>query len=185
LAIALLAQPAARLVAIGGLSGSGKSTLAQALAAGFAPAPGARVIRSDVLRKRLMNVAPESRLPPASYTPEAAARGYGAMRAEAAASVAAGFSAIADATFLRPGERRDIAEVARAAGVPFIGLWLDAPAAALARRLDARRDDASDADAAVLAWQTGIDLGKMDWHRIDASSGPAETIAAARRIVEA
>ena len=44
------------LVAIGGLSGSGKSTLAAALAPGI----GARVLRSDVIRKRLFGLAPET-----------------------------------------------------------------------------------------------------------------------------
>jgi uncharacterized protein len=44
LAVALLTPEPPRLIAIGGLSGSGKSTVAQSLAAGLAPAPGARVI---------------------------------------------------------------------------------------------------------------------------------------------
>src|SRR5262249_51993364 len=38
------------LVAIGGLSGTGKSTLAQALAPGLGAVPGARVLRTDVIR---------------------------------------------------------------------------------------------------------------------------------------
>jgi hypothetical protein len=56
LAARLLRPRPSRLIAIGGLSGSGKSTLAAALASGT----GARVLRSDVIRKRLFGVSPET-----------------------------------------------------------------------------------------------------------------------------
>jgi uncharacterized protein len=102
------------------------------------------------------------------------------LRAEAAAVLAAGYSVIADAAFLRPEERRHIAEVAQTAGVPFTGIWLDAPAELLARRLEARHDDASDADVAALRLQTGWDLGAIDWQRVDAAGDAAATIAAAK-----
>ena len=71
LAVRLLRPRPGRLVAIGGLSGSGKSTLAAALAPGIE----ARVMRSDVIRKRLFGVAPETRLP-ASHAPEVSHRVY-------------------------------------------------------------------------------------------------------------
>src|SRR5271154_282650 len=48
-AAALLPQPV-RLVAVGGLSGTGKTVLASRLAAELGRRPGARVLRSDVLR---------------------------------------------------------------------------------------------------------------------------------------
>ena len=60
--------PAPRLVAIGGVSGTGKSTLARSLAPRLAPPPGAIVIRSDVVRKRLSGVRPETRLPLSAYS---------------------------------------------------------------------------------------------------------------------
>ncbi|MDE2462950.1 MAG: phosphotransferase, partial [Alphaproteobacteria bacterium] len=44
-----LAPPPPRLIAIGGFSGSGKSTLARSLAPGTGAAPGALVLRSDVI----------------------------------------------------------------------------------------------------------------------------------------
>ena len=50
--------------AIGGLQGTGKSTLARALAPDLGPAPGALVLRSDEIRKRLLGRAPEETLPP-------------------------------------------------------------------------------------------------------------------------
>ncbi|MGO8919659.1 MAG: AAA family ATPase [Stellaceae bacterium] len=179
LALSLLQRPPPRLIAIGGLSGSGKSVVAQALAARLPPAPGARLVRSDVLRKRLADVAPETRLPRASYSLAAAARVYAAMHDEAAAALAAGYCAVVDATFLRQGEREAIAALAQRAGVPFTGLWLAAPPEVLAARIAARRDDASDADRAVLEGQLGIDTGAIAWRRIDAARGPAETIGLA------
>ena len=171
----------ARLVAIGGLSGSGKSTLAAALAAEFAPCPGARVIRSDVTRKLLCGVAPETPLPASAYRPEITRRVYDALRRKAVTALAAGYSAIVDAVSLHPAERAALAEVARQAGVPFSGLWLEAAPEAMAERITTRRHDASDATAAVLARQLDHDPGPIDWTRLDAGGGPETTLAAARR----
>src|SRR3546814_1508301 len=64
----LLAPVSPRLVAIGGLSGTGKSTIAKLVAPCLGRAPGARILRSDVLRKRLAGVPPETPLPRASYS---------------------------------------------------------------------------------------------------------------------
>jgi predicted kinase len=52
----LLHPPDPCLVAIGGFSESGKSTLAQALAPSIGAVPGAVVLRSDQVRKRLCGV---------------------------------------------------------------------------------------------------------------------------------
>jgi aminoglycoside phosphotransferase family enzyme/predicted kinase len=183
LAAALLTEAPPRIIAVGGLSGSGKSSLGQALAALCRPAPGARLIRSDVLRKRLAQVPPETSLPRESYTLAASRRVYAALEEEARLTLAAGYTAILDATFLRAQERQAAAALAQAAGVSFIGLWLDAPHEMLAERLDARRNDASDADRAVLEWQRGIDTGPIDWRQLDTSAGPAATVAAARAVL--
>jgi aminoglycoside phosphotransferase family enzyme/predicted kinase len=184
LALAAIEESAPRLVAIGGFSGSGKSSLAQALAAGFRPPPGARVIRSDVIRKRMMGVAPETRLSPESYTPAAARDVYEALHREAAMTIAAGYTAVVDAAFLRPDERRAIGARAAALGVPFTGLWLEAPAEMLAERLDARRNDASDADRTVLDFQRRLELGPVDWHRVDATADLTTMAAVARSILQ-
>lgn len=170
-----------RLVAIGGPSGSGKSTLALALAPELGPLPGARVLRSDVARKLLFGVAPETRLPQSAYTAQVTRRVYERLARQAATALAAGYSAIIDAVALTPKERCRFAEIARRAGAPFIGLWLDADAAAMAARIGARRNDASDATAAILARQLRRDPGPIDWTRIDAGGDPQTTLAAARR----
>lgn len=184
-AVELLCTRTPRLIAIGGLSGVGKSTVAQALAPEVTPMPGARVVRSDVLRKRLFDVAPEVRLPPSAYDQATNARVYRTMQEHAWTSLAAGFTAIVDAAFLRPDERDNIAEVAKRAGVPFTGLWLEAPADVLQQRVTARHGDASDADAQIVRQQLTYDIGPVDWHRIDATRGTAANVAALRSFIAA
>jgi len=184
-AVAHLQPATPRLIAIGGLSGSGKSTLARNLAPDFRPLPGARIIRSDSLRKRLAGVAPETRLAPASYTPEMSQRIYTAMLTEARQVLAAGYTVIIDAAFLRAGERDAVDALAAELRVPCHGLWLDVPAGVLKERIAQRHDDASDADLAVLAWQLTLDLGPMAWQRIAAGTDPATSLAALRLAVKA
>ena len=176
LAVRLLCPRPCRLVAIGGLSGSGKSTLAAALA----PEIGARVLRSDVIRKRLFGVASETRLPASAYAPGVSQRIYRALRDKAATALAAEYSVIIDAVSLKPEERRSFAAFAEAAGVPFTGLWLAAPASTMGARLRARGRGASDASPAVLAQQVRQDAGPINWVILDAGTGPEACLAAAR-----
>lgn len=169
----------ARLIAVGGLSGSGKSTLARRLAPHIGRTPGAVVLRSDMIRKELMGVAPDRRLGPDGYAPEISARVYEAMARRATAVLASGYCAVADAVYARPDERSEIAGVAEAAGVPFTGFWLTAPRDTLAERIEARRGDASDATVAVLDSQLEYELGVVDWTEIDTSAGADATEKAA------
>jgi len=171
------------LVAIGGLSGTGKSTLTQSLAAELGPPPGARIARTDVLRKRMFGVEPETRLPAEAYARAVSARVYAAFQEETAAALAQGHAAIADATFVEPASRSAIEAVAARAGVPFLGFWLEAPEQVLFARVEARRDDASDADVAVLRRQLRYDLGPIGWHRIDVSGGSPHALARIRAII--
>jgi len=173
------------LIAIGGRTGVGKSTVAEALAPALKPAPGARIIRSDVLRKRLFSVAPEMKLPPSAYDSATTARVYAALQDQALAALGAGYTAIVDATFLREEERTRIASVAEFCRVPFVGVWLDAPREILAARIGARTGDASDADLSVLKQQLDFDAGALAWQHIDASSDVAHSAVAARALIDA
>ena len=60
------------------------------------------------------------------------------------------------------------------------GLWLEAPAAALHLRVDARHGDASDATGEVVSKQLSYDLGAVDWIKIDAGGSPQSTLAQAQ-----
>ena len=165
----LLRPPAPCLIAIGGLSGSGKSTLAMALAPSVGAVPGAVVLRSDEIRKRLCGVDPLERLGPEGYAPEVSTRVYQMVAERASLAIRGGHAAIADAVYARPADRQTIERVAADASVPFAGLWLDAPEAALIERTRRRRNDPSDADAAVIRMQQARDTGAIGWQRIDAS----------------
>lgn len=174
LASEVLAVPSKRLIALGGLSGSGKSTLAAAIAADIAPGSGALVVSSDVVRKRLMGVQPEQRLPPAAYATEISAQTYDRLFEDVSAALAAGQSVIADATFVRPADRRRLAALASAAGAPFHGLWLEAPADILRGRVAGRRGDPSDADVSVLEQQMREETGELNWPRLDSAGAGLE-----------
>ena len=173
-ACAALAPAAPALVAIGGLSGTGKTTLATSLAPRLGPVPGAVHLRSDTLRKRMLGVSTETRLPDSAYSSEMSAKVYARLEEQTSAVLNAGHAVIVDAVYLAPAERHAIAARARALGVPFCGLWLEAPRDVLVSRVEARRGDASDADARVIAMQVGRSTGDVDWTRVDAS-GRAET----------
>ncbi|MDB5406576.1 MAG: Zeta toxin [Rhodospirillales bacterium] len=180
----LLRPGAPRLVAIGGLSGTGKSTIARALAPALGAAPGARLLHSDAIRKRLFGLQPHERLPPNAYAPEVGARVYARQRDAAATVLRTGHSVIVDAVFARPEERDAAAAAAQDCGAAFTGLWLTAPAEVLRRRVTRRRGDMSDADVEVLEAQLGYALGTIDWGIVDASGTPEECLRNARAALD-
>jgi aminoglycoside phosphotransferase family enzyme/predicted kinase len=171
----LLHPPAPSLIAVGGLSGSGKSTLALRLAASVGAVPGAIVLRSDEIRKRLCGVPLLERLGPEGYSPQMSERVYASLAEHAGLIIREGHSVVVDAVYARPADRHVIEAVAAAASVPFVGLWLDAPETVLIDRTTQRRSDPSDADAAVVRMQIAQDTGEISWYRFDAS-GPAASV---------
>jgi len=169
-----------RLIAVGGLSGSGKTTLAARLAPGLGLAPGAVIVRSDVVRKQLFNVLPEVRLGPEGYTSIVNRKVYDAVVTRCRTVLATGYSAIADGTFASADDRAAIEQVAKGAGVPFSGVWLQAPPELLRSRVSARTNDASDATASVVDRQLASATALTGWHTIDASGSQEETETRAR-----
>jgi aminoglycoside phosphotransferase family enzyme/predicted kinase len=178
------AKPA--LVAVGGLSGSGKTTLAHVLAPDIGGAPGAVVIRTDVLRKRIYGVDLFDRLPREAYTRKASRRVYDQLQSLAGAALASGCSVIADAVFRTGKERVAICGVAQAAGVPFAGLWLEVTPGTQDARLTDRRNDVSDATVEVGRMQRRTAVAVADWPSLDADQDlPALCEAALRALAEA
>lgn len=172
--------PPARLIAVGGASGTGKSTLAARLAPTVGRAPGALHLRTDVLRKRLAGIAETDRLPPESYTPASHAQVYGVLADWTRRALVAGHSVVVDGVFGRPEERAAFERLAQIVGVPFQGIWLDAPRAVLLDRVAARRGDASDAGPEVVENQLRHDFGPIVWSRIAADRGIDAVEAEAR-----
>ena len=173
------AQP--RLVAVGGLSGVGKSTLAATLAPHIGRAPGAVVLRSDVERKHLFALEETKRLPEEAYGEWASRETYARLARKAALALQAGQSVVIDAVHAQPREREASARIAAEVGVPFTGLWLEAPLDQRLQRVQARSADASDADAQVVATQTAAPLAEDGWSAIDAAGDLATALEAARR----
>jgi predicted kinase len=180
-----LLEPAPpRLVAVGGFSGTGKTSVARALAPCLGAMPGAVILRSDIIRKHLFGCSARERLPAEAYAPEVSARVFATIRERAAVLLDAGRAVVADGVYGRDAERRAIERVAVAAGVPFRGIWLEAPAGVLQARVAARRDDASDADAAVVRRQVRtLNAAGVRWPKVAAGRALDEVVADARRIV--
>ncbi|MFQ6018147.1 MAG: AAA family ATPase [Kiloniellaceae bacterium] len=172
-----------RLVALGGLSGSGKTDLGRRLAPGLGAPPGALHLRSDVLRKARFGVDELTRLPAGAYNPEETRQVYAELASRARAGLRAGQSVIADAVYAKPEERAAIEAIARGLGVPFTGLWLEAPEDVLCGRVTARRDDASDATPDVVRRQLDADPGPLTWHRLDTAGAREAVATAAERIL--
>ncbi|MCC7049267.1 MAG: AAA family ATPase [Alphaproteobacteria bacterium] len=180
LALDCLDPPPPRLVAVGGISGTGKSTLAHAIAPAIGARPGAVVLRSDVFRKVLAGCDLFRRLPQSAYAAAMTEQVFDALARAAAIVLDAGHAAVADAVYLVPAQRERIAAVAHRRGVAFAGLWLEAPRSELERRVGDRQHDVSDAGAAVVRWQSGLDPGRLDWTRVDAGQPPHAVASAAR-----
>ncbi|MBI3467462.1 MAG: AAA family ATPase [Planctomycetes bacterium] len=138
-----------------GPSGSGKSTVAEAVVEEL----GAIRVRSDVERKRLLGLKPLERTAHKAadvYSAAATDRTYARLAELACAAVRAGYSAVADATFLKRSQRQQFQRLATQLDVPFAILDLQASETDLRQRVTERAmagSDASDADLAVLAQQ--------------------------------
>jgi hypothetical protein len=180
----LLQRRPSTIVAIGGLSGSGKSTLARALAPSIGAVPGAVVIRSDEVRKRLWGVPPLSRLDAAAYSPDMSTRVYETLAADAEAVARTGHSVIVDAVFARAADRLAVERAGRAAGVAFAAVWLQAPERILVERVSGRGPDVSDADADVVRMQCAQSAGDVRWRAVDAAGDCEAVLAAARTALQ-
>ena len=168
-AMGYLRPAAAMAIAVGGLPGSGKSTLARGLAPDLGRSPGALVVRSDEIRKRLFGFAPEDRLPPSAYTKAVSDTVFETLADTVTIAAEAGQAVVADATFIGQAHRTMVEQAAHRAGVKLQGFWLQAPLGLLEQRVAARTGDASDATVAVLHAAAPHDPGPLDWTAIDAS----------------
>jgi predicted kinase len=166
------------LIGIGGLSGSGKSAISRAIAPYIGPFPGAVHIRSDVERKRLFGIAPTEKLPEIAYAPEVSDEVYAICRKRALMALAGGQAVIVDAVHARQEEREALSTLAAKAGVPFTGLWLEAPPEVMRKRVAARTRDVSDATPQVVDAQLSYEIGGQNFEVIDTSL-PFEQVVAA------
>ena len=183
LAEALLSPAPPMLIAIGGLSGTGKSTVARAIAPDIGATPGAFVLRSDVERRLMHGAGSAERLGADAYAPESRNAVYSRLLDKAAAILPTGHCVILDAVFREPHQRERPKALAERLGVPFLGVWLEAPQERMLARVAARRGDASDADASVVLRQLESTVPPSDWHKVDASDAAEETASKLRTLL--
>lgn len=176
LARQLISPSPPTLVAIGGLSGTGKTVLARALAGTIDPPPGALILRSDVTRKQYFQAHETQRLPEHAYQPQVAGIIYQILTERAERILSQGHSVILDAVFAKPAERSAVAAIARRFGLPFVGLFLVSDLATRMKRVGQRAGDASDATIELVKYQEDYNVGPIDWHVIDASGTPEQTL---------
>lgn len=74
--------------------------------------------------------------------------------------------------------------VAEELGVPFSGVWLEAPEEVMMMsRVAGCREDASDSTPEVMRRQLEADLGDVSWHRLEASASREAAAAVAEHIL--
>lgn len=185
LAQELLRPVPPRLVAVGGFSGSGKSTVAAAIAEAVGAAPGARVLSSDRIRKRMGGVSPTTPLPTPAYRREVTRAVYETLGQEAEYLLALGHGVVLDATFRLPEERTRIEQMAAAVDVPFTGIWLNLDPDRLIARVEGRGADPSDATAEVVRHQVGQFSGPMTWTQVLAEGTVDEVVERVRALIGA
>ncbi len=138
-----LEKPA--LIITVGLMGTGKTVLAEALARRL----GAEIIRSDVLRKEMLHLAPASRQHDAFgqgiYTEEISRQIYREALQRASALIRGGKTVIIDASYKKRRERKAVRDQAWRLGANFFVLECLCPEEIVKVRLRERQEDKGEA----------------------------------------
>ena len=173
------------LIACGGLSGSGKSRVARELGGLLDPAPGAVILRDDVIKKQIIGLAPHQTFDKNYDTPAFEAVVYDVLRQQARMGLSVGSCVIVDALFYNEDERKAIEALAREEGVPFVGFWMDAPLSVRSERVQTRKRNPSDIRREEeLDIQLHLKTGRVTWHRIMTDGPKEKTVQKAFRILK-
>ena len=128
-----------RLIVTCGLTGTGKSTLARKLASQFS----LEVIRSDVVRKELLGLAPNDRrhvpFGAGEYAATTTETTYATMLDRARDLLGCGHSVVLDGCFIQRSQRSGAIELSASTGVPLLVLECRADEATVRSRLERRR----------------------------------------------
>ncbi len=142
-----------KLIIMRGVSASGKSTASQLIVDEL----GAVRLRSDVERKRLIYIdksqGSSDKINAGLYSQEVSEKTYAKLLSLASQVIAAGFTVIVDAAFLKYEQRKDFQSLAERQAIPYIIVEMTAPEDTLKQRIVARKNDVSDAGLEVLEFQ--------------------------------
>lgn len=165
------------LIACGGLSGSGKSRVARELGGWMNPAPGAVILRDDVVKKHINGCKITQHFDPVCDTPAVERIVYEVLRQQAQTALKSGACVIVDALFYDEKERQAIEELAKQMNVPFVGLWMDAPLEVRIKRVIARQRNVSNVTQQdEVEKQTNLETGHITWHKINTDQTRQETV---------
>ncbi|MEN6376286.1 MAG: AAA family ATPase [Smithella sp.] len=168
------------LILTAGLMGSGKSYQARHLAARL----GARVIRTDVLRKEMLNIKPAERhhedFGQGIYSDDISRRTYDRIYELAEAEIKLGKSVILDASFKRRSERQKAVQMAQRLHIPFYIIECTCRDEIVKMRLDKRsqeKNNASDGRWEIYASQKNDfdeinEVAADNYFKIDTSEDP-------------
>jgi aminoglycoside phosphotransferase family enzyme/predicted kinase len=174
-----------RLVLLGGLPGTGKTTLA----AGIADQKRWPVLRSDVIRKELLGLAPTTTMAApyeeGIYRPEHTTATYQALLDRARRLLERGESVILDASWTDADRRADAARLADQTSSDLVPLRCAAPLDLASQRLVTRQPgDASDASPAIAAAMAAVAHPWPEAVDIDTTCSPEQSVDDACRAVD-
>lgn len=173
------------LIACGGLSGSGKSRIAREIGGKLNPAPGAVILRDDIVKKQMRGCALDQHLDDAPDSPAYEQVVYDLLRQQARTALSIGSCVIVDALFYNQAERKAIENLAYEMNVPFIGIWVDAPIEVRTERVMTRKRNPSDVhNRSELERQLHLETGPITWEQINSDRPREETITVALDILK-
>lgn len=166
------------LIACGGLSGSGKSRIAREIGGLMNPAPGAVILRDDIVKQQINGCGIHGGFDrDVCDKPVVERVVYDVLRQQARTALKIGSCVIVDALFYNEAERQAIEELAQEMNVPFVGLWMDAPLATRVERIHTRKRNPSEVKTQdELEQQLSLETGDVSWYQIMTDKGREETI---------
>lgn len=173
------------LIACGGFSGSGKSRVARELGGLLNPAPGAVILRDDVVKKQMAGCPLNEKLSKSYQTAAFEQVVYDVLRQQAQAALSVGSIVIIDALFHNENERIKVKNLAQKLSVPFVGLWIEAPIEVRLSRVKNRKRNPSDIrNSEQLEEQLLTQIGVVDWDCINTNQERDDTISEVVRILK-
>ncbi len=163
------------VMAIGGLSGSGKSRLARELSPHIASPVGTLVIRTDLIRHRLMETEFSKKLPKKAFTPKMERRVNSETLKVLKKYMKTNYPIIVEGIFYHEEQRKKIEKIVSRRKYPFLGVWTFAPLPIRTERM-AHQTETFLGSRDDLVKQMRFSFGKIDWMPVSTDRPSDETV---------